>query len=105
MTHLANIFRMKHSDSISFDKQLRQATSNKEATPSQKALMDISDHSNNYKDLDKIMKRIWKILDSGNKRKWRKTNKALNLVDHLLKNGSFQCVQEFRDKKREINDL
>ena len=27
---------------------------------------------------------------------------TLNLVDHLLKNGSFQCVEEFRDKKDKI---
>jgi len=28
--------------------------------------------------------------------------KTLNLVDHLLKYGSFQCVEEFRDKKDKI---
>lgn len=102
MTHIANIFRKKSSETHSFEKELKQATSNKDASVPHKIFMDISSHSSNYKDLDKIVKRIWRVLDAGNKRKWRKIGKTLNLVDHLLKYGSFQCVEEFRDKKDKI---
>ena len=27
------------------------------------------------------------------------------MIDHLLKNGSFQCVEEFRDKKERIMEF
>jgi len=51
------------------------------------------------------MKHIWNRLDVNKTKKWRKIEKTLNLIDHLIKYGSPRCVNEFKDEVFNIRKL
>lgn len=86
------------------EKALEEATSNENWNASTKVLNEIADHTYNFSDFTQIMQHIWSRLSS-QKKKWRKILKTLNLIEHLVKNGSPRCIQEFRDEIYQIRSL
>jgi len=86
------------------EKALEEATSNENWNASTKVLNEIADHTYNFTDFTQIMQHIWSRLSS-QKKKWRKILKTLNLIEHLIKNGSPRCIQEFRDEIYQIRSL
>jgi len=89
----------KYLASSTFELELYNATSNSNSTQaSTKGMYLIAEKSYNYECLLTIIARIRQRLISDQRKKWKRINKTVHLVEFLLKNGSFQFVIVFIDK-------
>lgn len=89
----------KYLASSTFELELYNATSNSNSTQaSTKGLYLIAEKSYNYECLLTIIARIRQRLISDQRKKWKRINKTVHLIEFLLKNGSFQFVIVFIEK-------
>jgi len=89
----------KYLASSTFELELYNATSNSNANQaSTKGMYLIAEKSYNYECLLTIIARIRQRLISDQRKKWKRINKTVHLIEFLLKNGSFQFVIVFIDK-------
>ncbi|CAM9573133.1 unnamed protein product [Chrysoparadoxa australica] len=65
---------------------------------------DIARDTNDFGKYSTVMSLIWGGLDSPG-REWRKVFKALNLLEHLIKNGTERVVEDARDHVHRIRML
>lgn len=89
----------KYLASSTFELELYNATSNSNSNQaSTKGMYLIAEKSYNYECLLTIIARIRQRLISDQRKKWKRINKTVHLIEFLLKNGSFQFVIVFIDK-------
>lgn len=87
-----------------FEKNLREATSNRKWGCSNSVLHEIALDAQSYKYRQKIMARAWENL-KGNQEKWRRILKTLIMLEYLLKNGSDTILAELRTEQLSIRRL
>eukprot|EP00322_Chrysochromulina_rotalis_P023252 CAMPEP_0115856150 /NCGR_PEP_ID=MMETSP0287-20121206/14903_1 /TAXON_ID=412157 /ORGANISM="Chrysochromulina rotalis, Strain UIO044" /LENGTH=655 /DNA_ID=CAMNT_0003310313 /DNA_START=4 /DNA_END=1968 /DNA_ORIENTATION=+ len=86
------------------EKKMAEATSNEPWGASGTMLTEISRATFSYEDFKTIMAFTWKNLGlSGSL--WRVVYKTLNMLDHMIRNGSDRVVEDARDHVREIKAL
>ncbi len=83
---------------------LHKITSNELNFPTQAEFAEIAKHSFSRKDCEKLLKHIFKRLQS-KPDQWRKILKTLTLVDTLVTKGSKQVMFEFKNKIFLIENL
>ena len=76
---------------------LEEATSDENWNTPNKLLNEVAECSYSYQDFTVIMKHIENRMDTRKTRKWRKIEKTLTLIEHLIKFGSSRCTSELRD--------
>ena len=83
------------------EKKLTEATSNEPWGASGTMLTEISRATFSYEDFKTIMSFAWKNLQlSGSL--WRVVYKTLNMIDHMVRNGSDRVIEDCRDHLSEI---
>lgn len=87
-----------------FEKNLREATSNRKWGCSNSVLHELALDAQSYKYRQKIMTRAWDNL-KGNQEKWRRILKTLIMLEYLLKNGSDTILAELRTEQLSIRRL
>eukprot|EP00930_Biecheleria_cincta_P082834 TRINITY_DN72485_c0_g1_i1.p1 TRINITY_DN72485_c0_g1~~TRINITY_DN72485_c0_g1_i1.p1 ORF type:complete len:506 (-),score=107.07 TRINITY_DN72485_c0_g1_i1:50-1567(-) len=87
-----------------FEKNLREATSNRKWGCSNSVLHELALDAQSYKYRQKIMARAWENL-KGNQEKWRRILKTLIMLEYLLKNGSDTILAELRTEQLSIRRL
>jgi hypothetical protein len=87
-----------------FKNELHKITSNELNFPTQSEFLEIAKHSFSQKDCEKLLKHIFKRLQS-KPDKWRKIVKTLTLVDTLIAKGSKKIIYEFKNKIFLIENL
>ena len=74
------------------EKRLAEATSNEPWGASGTMMADIAKATYGYDDFKTVMNYVWKNLGLGGGL-WRVVYKTLNLLDHLLRNGSDRVIE------------
>eukprot|EP00933_Yihiella_yeosuensis_P042804 TRINITY_DN3746_c9_g1_i1.p1 TRINITY_DN3746_c9_g1~~TRINITY_DN3746_c9_g1_i1.p1 ORF type:complete len:585 (-),score=148.85 TRINITY_DN3746_c9_g1_i1:66-1727(-) len=87
-----------------FEKNLREATSNRKWGCPNSVLLELAADAQSYKYRQKIMQRTWENLQ-GNQEKWRRILKTLIMVEYLLKNGTEQILPEVQSEQMCIRRL
>ena len=86
------------------EKKLAEATSNEMGFASISLLNEISSRSDDSEECKIIVKYCIKIL--GLKPKfWKRILKALNLIEHVVKTGSQNFVDQIKDERDRLRDL
>lgn len=86
------------------EKKLTEATSNEPWGASGTMLSELAKATFSYDDFKTVMTFVWKNLQlSGSL--WRVVYKTLNLLDHLIRNGSDRVIEDARDHLRELKGL
>merc|ERR1719440_795358 len=67
-------------------------------------LTEVSRATFSYEDFKTIMAFIWKNLKLTGSL-WRVVYKTLNMLDHMIRNGSDRVIEDARDHLREIKGL
>ena len=89
---------------VDLEKKLAEATTNEMAFASISLLNEISSRSDDSEDCKIIVKFCIKIL--GLKPKfWKRILKALNLIEHVVKTGSQNFVDQIKDERDRLRDL
>ena len=86
------------------EKTLDQALSNENWGASGTMLADIAQASYNENDYKVITDAIWKTL-AVQPKYWKQIFKALNLIDHLIRNGSPRIIDDTRDRIEKLRAL
>ena len=86
------------------EKKLSEACSNEPWGASGTMLAEISKATFSYDDFVTVMKFIWRNLQLTGSL-WRVVYKSLNLLEHVLRNGSDRVIEEARDHRRELKAL
>ena len=86
------------------EKKLTEATSNEPWGASGTMLTELSRATFSYEDFKVIMAFIWKNLELTGSL-WRVVYKTLNMLDHMLRNGSDRVIEDARDHLRELKAL
>ncbi|KAK8825592.1 hypothetical protein WA577_000765 [Blastocystis sp. JDR] len=86
------------------EKTLDQALSNENWGASGTMLNDIAQASYNEADYRVISDAIWKTL-AVQPKYWKQIFKALNLIDHLIRNGSPRIIDDTRDRIEKLRAL
>ena len=86
------------------EKKLTEATSNEPWGASGTMLTELSRATFSYEDFKVIMAFIWKNLELTGSL-WRVGYKTLNMLDHMLRNGSDRVIEDARDHLRELKAL
>lgn len=81
-----------------FERNLREATSNKRWGCPNSVLHELAIDAQTYKFRQKIMARSFENLN-GNQDKWRRILKTLILLEYLIKNGSDSIADELRGEQ------
>ncbi|CAM9105169.1 unnamed protein product [Choristocarpus tenellus] len=86
------------------EKRLAEALSNKGwATPTS-LLNAVAEDTYTFDSYITVMRAIWRTLD-GPPRNWKSMCKALELLDHLVKNGTERIISEARDHQHSVQAL
>ena len=86
------------------EKKLAEATSNEPWGASGTQLAELARATFSYEDFKVVMATVWKnLLFTGSL--WRVVYKTLNMLDHLIRNGSDRVVEDARDHLRELKAL
>ena len=89
---------------VDLEKKLAEATTNEMAFASISLLNEISSRSDDSEDCKIIVKFCLKIL--GLKPKfWKRILKTLNLIEHVVKTGSQNFVDQIKDERDRLRDL
>ena len=89
---------------VDLEKKLAEATTNEMAFASISLLNEISSRSDELEESKVIVKYCIKIL--GLKPKfWKRILKALNLIEHVVKTGSQNFVDQIKDERDRLRDL
>ena len=89
---------------VDLEKKLAEATTNEMAFASISLLNEISSRSDDSEECKIIVKYCIKIL--GLKPKfWKRILKALNLIEHVVKTGSQNFVDQIKDERDRLRDL
>ena len=86
------------------EKKLAEATSNEPWGASGTMLAELARATFSYDDFKVVMLAIWKNLTLTGSL-WRVVYKTLNMLDHLIRNGSDRVIEDARDHLREIKAL
>ncbi|CBK21070.2 uncharacterized protein [Blastocystis hominis] len=86
------------------EKTLDQALSNENWGASGTMLNDLAQASYNDADYRVISEAIWKTL-AVQPKYWKQIFKALNLIDHLIRNGSPRIIDDTRDRIEKLRAL
>ena len=89
---------------VDLEKKLAEATTNEMAFASISLLNEISSRSDDSEECKIIVKFCLKIF--GLKPKfWKRILKALNLIEHVVKTGSQNFVDQIKDERDRLRDL
>ena len=86
------------------EKKLTEACSNEPWGASGTMLSELAKATYSYDDFKTVMTFVWKQLALTGSL-WRVVYKSLNLLDHLLRNGSDRVIEDARDHLRELKAL
>jgi hypothetical protein len=86
------------------EKKLAEACSNEPWGASGTMLSELARCTFSYDDFKTVMAFVWKNLALTGSL-WRVVYKTLNLLDHLLRNGSERVIEDARDHLRELKAL
>ena len=86
------------------EKKLAEATSNEPWGASGTMLSELARATFGYEDFKVIMAFVWKNLQLTGSL-WRVVYKTLNMLDHMIRNGSDRVIEDARDHLREIKGL
>jgi len=83
--------------------KIREATSNDPWGPSSTVLSEVSRATNNYEDYPKLFHQLWKRLNDTEH--VMHVQKALMVVDYLLRNGAERFINDCKRRARDIAQL
>ena len=86
------------------EKKLAEATSNEPWGASGTMLSELARATFSYEDFKVVMNAVWRNLQLTGSL-WRVVYKTLNLLDHMLRNGSDRVIEDARDHLRELKAL
>merc|ERR1712185_48749 len=86
------------------ERKLLEACSNEPWGASGTMLAELARATFSYDDFKTVMSFVWKNLALTGSL-WRVVYKTLNLLDHLVRNGSERVIEDARDHLREIKAL
>ena len=86
------------------EKKLTEACSNEPWGASGTMLSELARATFSYDDFKTVMVFVWKNLQLTGSL-WRVVYKTLNLLDHLVRNGSERVIEDARDHLRELKAL
>ena len=84
--------------------KLTEATTNDSSFASISLLNEISSRTDNREDCDLIVRHCAKILTIKPKL-WKKIQKGLALIEHIIKTGSLNFVDKMKDERDKIKNL
>ena len=84
--------------------KLTEATTNDSSFASISLLNEISSRTDNREDCDLIVRHCAKILTLKPKL-WKKIQKGLALIEHLIKTGSQNFIDKMKDERDKIKNL
>ena len=84
--------------------KLTEATTNDSSFASISLLNEISSRTDNREDCDLIVRHCAKILTLKPKL-WKKIQKGLALVEHIIKTGSQNFIDKMKDERDKIKNL
>ena len=86
------------------EKKLCEACSNEPWGASGTMLSELARATFSYDDFKTVMAYVWKNLQLTGSL-WRVVYKTLNLLDHLIRNGSDRVIEDAKDHLREVKSL
>lgn len=93
---------MNYTDS---EAKVREATNDEAWGPSGTLMQEIAQCTFTYEQFPEVMQMLWKRMLQDNKKNWRRTYKALRLLDYLLRNGSERVVTSAREHLYDLRTL
>ena len=84
--------------------KLTEATTNDSSFASISLLNEISSRTDNREDCDLIVRHCAKILTLKPKL-WKKIQKGLALIEHIIKTGSQNFIEQIKDERDKLKDL
>jgi hypothetical protein len=84
--------------------KLTEATTNDSSFASISLLNEISSRTDNREDCDLIVRHCAKILTLKPKL-WKKIQKGLALIEHIIKTGSQNFIDKMKDERDKIKNL
>ena len=89
---------------VELEKKIAEATSNEMGFASISLLNELSSRSEDSEDCKLMVRLCIKIL--GLKPKfWKRILKALNLIEHIIKTGSQNFVEQIKDERDRLREL
>ena len=89
---------------VELEKKLAEATSNETGFASISLLNELSSRSDDSEDCKIMVRFCIKVL--GLKPKfWKRILKALNLIEHVIKTGSQNFVEQIKDERDRLREL
>jgi epsin len=86
------------------EKKLTEACSNEPWGASGTMLSELARATFSYDDFKTVMAFVWKNMQLTGSL-WRVVYKTLNLLDHLIRNGSERVIEDARDHTRELKGM
>ena len=84
--------------------KLAEATTNDSSFASISLLNEISSRTDNREDCDLILRHCAKILTLKPKL-WKKIQKGLSLIEHIIKTGSQDFIDKMKDERDKLKNL
>ena len=84
--------------------KLNEATSNSTGLASISLLNEISSRTDNSEECSQFSKHCVKILTLKPKM-WKRIHRALALIDHIIKTGSQNFIEQIKDERDKLKDL
>ena len=84
--------------------KLAEATTNDSSFASISLLNEISSRTDNREDCDLVLRHCAKILTLKPKL-WKKIQKGLSLIEHIIKTGSQNFIEQIKDERDKLKDL
>ena len=84
--------------------KLAEATTNDSSFASISLLKEISSRTDNREDCDLVLRHCAKILTLKPKL-WKKIQKGLSLIEHIIKTGSQDFIDKMKDEREKLKNL
>jgi epsin len=84
--------------------KLAEATTNDSSFASISLLNEISSRTDNREDCDLVLRHCAKILTLKPKL-WKKIQKGLSLIEHIIKTGSQDFIDKMKDEREKLKNL
>ena len=84
--------------------KLAEATTNDSSFASISLLNEISSRTDNREDCDLVLRHCAKILTLKPKL-WKKIQKGLSLIEHIIKTGSQDFIDKMKDERDKLKNL
>ena len=84
--------------------KLNEATANSTGLASISLLNEISSRTDNYEECSQISKHCLKVLTLKPKM-WKRILRSLALIDHIIKTGSQNFIDQIKDERDKLRDL